>query len=236
MMKNYRVQNSDYFINHYKNPISTASNYIIWWNYSNLTRPAPQKKVAFWKGNPWKFQGNLGWWSIKKQSLPNRVCIEFLLSELWASFCETMKKTCTVGNFEGVEMISPPETIYITYIHIMICMLYVYHFHHCSPSHFFWHGSWKIKIHDKCNSAICAGRLYQHGSSSVWVIGLGWPKKPQLRDGATFFNDTVDGQNPASPRMMIIPLSTRFYTSQVVQDFFHQQYVVPLGSHARQGP
>ena len=36
--------------------------------------------------------------------------------------------------------------------------------------------------------------------------------------------DTVDGQNPAPPRMMIIPLFTRFYVSQVVQDFFHQQY------------
>ena len=36
---------------------------------------------------------------------------------------------------------------------------------------------------------------------------------------------TVDGWNPAPPRMMIIPLFIGFYTSQVVQDFFHQQYV-----------
>ena len=35
---------------------------------------------------------------------------------------------------------------------------------------------------------------------------------------------TVDGWNPAPPRMMIIPLFTGFHTSQVVQDFFHQQY------------
>ena len=34
---------------------------------------------------------------------------------------------------------------------------------------------------------------------------------------------TVDGQNPAL-RMMIIPLFTWFYTSQMVQDFVHQQY------------
>ena len=34
---------------------------------------------------------------------------------------------------------------------------------------------------------------------------------------------TVDGQNPAPPRMMIIPLFIGFYTSQVVQDFVHQQ-------------
>ena len=37
-------------------------------------------------------------------------------------------------------------------------------------------------------------------------------------------NDTVDGQNPAPPRMMI-PLFLGFQPSQVVQDFFHQQYV-----------
>jgi len=36
---------------------------------------------------------------------------------------------------------------------------------------------------------------------------------------------TVDGQNPAPPRMMIIPLFVGFQPSQVVQDFFHQQYV-----------
>ena len=35
-----------------------------------------------------------------------------------------------------------------------------------------------------------------------------------------FLGHTVDGQNPAPPRMMIIPLSIGFYTSQVVQDFW----------------
>ena len=34
---------------------------------------------------------------------------------------------------------------------------------------------------------------------------------------------TVDGQNPAPPRMMIIPLFIGFQPSQVVQDFVHQQ-------------
>ena len=34
---------------------------------------------------------------------------------------------------------------------------------------------------------------------------------------------TVDGWNPAPPRMMILPLFIGFHTSQVVQDFFHQQ-------------
>ena len=36
--------------------------------------------------------------------------------------------------------------------------------------------------------------------------------------------DTVDGRNPAPVDMVNIPLFTGFYTSQVVQDFFHQQY------------
>ena len=43
---------------------------------------------------------------------------------------------------------------------------------------------------------------------------------------------TVDGQNPAPPRMMIIPLFIDFIgflPSQVVQDFVHQQYY--LKSH-----
>ena len=41
-------------------------------------------------------------------------------------------------------------------------------------------------------------------------------------------HDTVDGQNPAPPRMMTIPLFKRFNTFQVVQDFFHQQYLAIL--------
>ena len=36
--------------------------------------------------------------------------------------------------------------------------------------------------------------------------------------------DTVDGTNPAPVNMVNIPLFPRFYTSQVVQDFFRQQY------------
>ena len=37
---------------------------------------------------------------------------------------------------------------------------------------------------------------------------------------------TVDGQNPAPLRMMIIPLFIGFSPSQVVQDFVHQQYML----------
>ena len=35
---------------------------------------------------------------------------------------------------------------------------------------------------------------------------------------------TVDGRNPAPVDMVNIPLFIGFYTSQVVQDFFHQLY------------
>ena len=34
---------------------------------------------------------------------------------------------------------------------------------------------------------------------------------------------TVDGRNPAPVDRWFIPLFTRFYTSQLVEDFFHQQ-------------
>ena len=35
---------------------------------------------------------------------------------------------------------------------------------------------------------------------------------------------TVDGRNPVPVDVVNIPLFTEFYTSQLVQDFFHQQY------------
>ena len=49
---------------------------------------------------------------------------------------------------------------------------------------------------------------------------------PQLSGSTAFLNcwTTVDGRNPAPVDMVKIPSFTRFYTSQVVQDFFHQQY------------
>ena len=40
----------------------------------------------------------------------------------------------------------------------------------------------------------------------------------------TVVSHTVDGRNPAPVDMENPPLLSRFYTSQVVQDFFHQQY------------
>ena len=40
--------------------------------------------------------------------------------------------------------------------------------------------------------------------------------------------DTVDGRNPAPVGMVNIPLLAGFYTSQVVQDFFHQQECIEI--------
>ena len=37
--------------------------------------------------------------------------------------------------------------------------------------------------------------------------------------------NTVDGRNPAPVDVVDIPVFIGFYTSQVVQDFFHRQYV-----------
>ena len=43
-------------------------------------------------------------------------------------------------------------------------------------------------------------------------------------DEISWVCNAVDGRNPASVHIVNIPLSTRFYTSQVVRDCFHQQY------------
>ncbi len=57
-----------------------------------------------------------------------------------------------------------------------------------------------------------------------------WPPKGQVsRRG-----HTVDGRNPANQLIWNIPLFTRLYTSQVVQDFFHQQYCMLSSSNLLQ--
>ena len=37
--------------------------------------------------------------------------------------------------------------------------------------------------------------------------------------------NTVDGRNPSPVDRKFVPLFTRFYISQLMQDFFHQQYL-----------
>jgi len=46
-----------------------------------------------------------------------------------------------------------------------------------------------------------------------------------IRPHAGSIRATADGKNPAPVDMVNIPLFTGFHTSQVVQDFFHQQYL-----------
>ena len=50
------------------------------------------------------------------------------------------------------------------------------------------------------------------------------PKRQGSSSNHCFSGATVDGRNPAPVDMVNIPLFTRFYICQVVQDFFHQQY------------
>ena len=47
---------------------------------------------------------------------------------------------------------------------------------------------------------------------------------------------TVDGQNPAPVDMVNIPLFAGFHTSQVVQDFVHQPYVLQILQQNRREP
>ncbi len=45
--------------------------------------------------------------------------------------------------------------------------------------------------------------------------------------GTILTGNTVDGRNPAPVDRWFVPLFTGFYTSQLVKDFFHQQYIFP---------
>jgi len=64
-----------------------------------------------------------------------------------------------------------------------------------------------------------------HVTSSVAADHLADSEAQQMHGRFNIFTDhTVDGRNPAPVDMENIPLFTGFYTSQVVQDFFHQRY------------
>ena len=53
------------------------------------------------------------------------------------------------------------------------------------------------------------------GFCGSWMWGVQLSKK---------FRSTVDGRNPAPVDRSFIQLFTGFFASQVVQDFFHQQF------------
>ena len=52
-------------------------------------------------------------------------------------------------------------------------------------------------------------------------------KNSEKSSSCGFGKGTVDGRNPAPVDMVNFPLFAGFYTCQVVQDFFHQQYLKP---------
>ena len=64
-----------------------------------------------------------------------------------------------------------------------------------------------------------AGRIRNHLPKNIRgnKSKIRWARKLQMEW------HTVDGTNPAPVDTVNIPLFTGFYTSQVVQDFFHQQ-------------
>ena len=80
-------------------------------------------------------------------------------------------------------------------------------YHHCGP----------------CRSCPARRLLEFLGCRSgigAYPLILSWPHK-----------HTVDGRNPAPAHVVSIPLFTGFCTSQVVQDFFHQQYEINSYKH-----
>ena len=62
----------------------------------------------------------------------------------------------------------------------------------------------------------------QEGTSKLLNATL--PIEAQTRRRKKKQSHTVGGRNPAPVDMQNLPLFTGFYLSQVVQDFFHQQY------------
>ena len=75
-------------------------------------------------------------------------------------------------------------------------------------------------------SGFSRSTLVEQGEPFLWQKSLkeNWGSCDLWRKWTKKHDNTVDGQNPAPPRMMNIPLFIGFLPSQVVQDFFHQQY------------
>ena len=112
---------------------------------------------------------------------------------------------------------------------------------------FFWQTTWRVAKNSQIilwrlfkkrlqDASLCSCKYLHFGQSFIrwcrswFALGtLRWVRKKKRRfylrasenegDGTT-----VDGWNIAPVGMVNVPLFTEFYTSQVVQDFFHQQY------------
>ena len=74
---------------------------------------------------------------------------------------------------------------------------------------------WVSCLEEHCSTS---GGSFVSSSTGVWT---------DFEDlNMSFHSDTVDGRNPAPVDMINSPLLIGFHTSQVVQDFFHQQYYI----------
>ena len=61
--------------------------------------------------------------------------------------------------------------------------------------------------------------------TNSFLLKIGRDPKGNWYSNHPFSGPAVDGRNPAPVDMVNILFETELYTSQVVQDFFHQQYV-----------
>ena len=76
---------------------------------------------------------------------------------------------------------------------------------------------------------------HKSGSTSEGPSGPTINFLKQIRECQIQYVHTVDGWNPANQlRLVVYPSIYRVYTSQVVQDFFHQQYFI-LKDHFEAG-
>ena len=80
--------------------------------------------------------------------------------------------------------------------------------------------------HKRCSFGpdLCRAMIYGYSQSFLWSLSESNQRDLELKVSLMRRHDTVDGWNPAPVDMVSIPLFTGFYTSQVVQDFSHQQY------------
>ena len=74
-----------------------------------------------------------------------------------------------------------------------------------------------------------------NGFCSISAPTSSWRNDPIWRIFFKYPPPIVDGRNPAPVDMVNIPLFIGFYTSQVVQDFFHQQLVFRRQKHKGEG-
>ena len=81
----------------------------------------------------------------------------------------------------------------------------------------------KWMVHFRTEKNICI--IHEPNPQSCYMSCWGFRYVARVIQKSWYFvHTTVDGWNPAPVDMVNLPLFSGFYTSQVVQDFFHQQY------------